>query len=220
MHNDHTRPGHQPSIRSLRFVQDRLSAQVARALRAALSSGDLRPGVVYSAPTLAAEFGVSATPVREAMVDLAREGLVEIVRYKGFRVIEPTGQDLAEYTEIRALIEAPTVGRVTGTATGEQLAALRPLARETVAAAERDDLAAYLEADDRFHLALLGLTGNTRLVETVAELCARSRPHRRLPAEGLLPAARQHLELLDLMVAGQAQAAQAGMDDHLRGPEH
>jgi DNA-binding GntR family transcriptional regulator len=63
-----------------------LREQVSHALRAALIAGELRPGVVYSAPVLAAGFGVSATPVREAMLDLAKEGLVEVVRNKGFRV--------------------------------------------------------------------------------------------------------------------------------------
>ena len=66
--------------------QSSLREQVADALRAHLVSGRMRPGVLYSAPKLAAEFGVSATPVREAMLDLVSEGLVEVVRNKGFRV--------------------------------------------------------------------------------------------------------------------------------------
>ena len=51
--------------------------RVGAALRAAIVSGAMEPGVVYSAPSLGARFGVSATPVREAMIDLTREGLVE-----------------------------------------------------------------------------------------------------------------------------------------------
>ncbi|MFF4607591.1 GntR family transcriptional regulator, partial [Streptomyces sp. NPDC001339] len=69
--------------RDLNVGRERLRDQVSHALRAALISGELRPGVVYSAPTLAGDFGISATPVREAMLDLAREGLVEPVRNKG-----------------------------------------------------------------------------------------------------------------------------------------
>src|SRR3954470_11176919 len=75
-----------------------LREQVSHALRAALIAGELRPGVVYSAPVLAAGFGVSATPVREAMLDLAKEGLVEVVRNKGFRVTELSDRDLDELT--------------------------------------------------------------------------------------------------------------------------
>src|SRR4051812_40547668 len=102
--------------RNLVSVQQHLRDQVANALRAALIAGELRPGEVYSAPALAAEYGVSATPVREAMLDLAREGLVEAVRNKGFRITEMTERDLDEFTEIRALIEIPTVVGLTATA--------------------------------------------------------------------------------------------------------
>lgn len=204
--------------RTLISVQERLRDQVAHALRAALISGELRPGVVYSAPVLAADFGVSATPVREAMLDLAREGLVEAVRNKGFRVTELTERDLDDYTEIRALIEVPTVGRVTRTASREQLEELRPVAHEIVAAARSHDLIRYLEADRRFHLTLLGLAGNARLVETVGDLRKRSRLYglTRLDQRGeLVSSAEEHLELLDLMVSGDAEAAEVCMARHL-----
>ncbi len=107
-------------------AQAHLRDQVADAVRAALIAGELRPGVVYSAPRLAAELGVSATPVREAMLDLAREGLVEAVRNKGFRITELTDRDLDEYTDIRTLIEVPTVGLVARTVPAERLERLRP----------------------------------------------------------------------------------------------
>ncbi|MFJ4097516.1 GntR family transcriptional regulator [Kitasatospora sp. NPDC089913] len=204
--------------RTLISVQERLRDQVAHALRAALISGELRPGVVYSAPALAADFGVSATPVREAMLDLAREGLVEAVRNKGFRVTELTERDLDDFTEIRALIEVPTVGRVARTATPEQLEALRPQAEAIVVAAGKQDLIGYLEADRQFHLDLLGLAGNSRLVEVVGDLRKRSRLYglNRLAERGeLVSSAEEHLELLDLMIAGDAPAAESCMTRHL-----
>ena len=74
--------------------QSSLREQVADALRAHLVSGRMRPGVLYSAPKLAAEFGVSATPVREAMLDLVSEGLVDVVRNKGFRVTHLSDAEL------------------------------------------------------------------------------------------------------------------------------
>ncbi|MEI7033324.1 GntR family transcriptional regulator [Streptomyces pratensis] len=197
---------------------EHLRDQVADALRAALVAGDLRPGVVYSAPALAAEYGVSATPVREAMLDLTREGLVEAVRNKGFRVTELSARDLDEYTEIRALIEVPTTGRVTRTASHERLEALRPLAEESVAAAARGDLIGYLEADHRFHLGLLALAGNARLVDTVADLRRRSRLHglTGLSRDGTLAeAAREHIALLEAMIAGDAVGAEEHMRRHL-----
>ncbi|MBZ4321278.1 GntR family transcriptional regulator [Streptomyces huiliensis] len=204
--------------RNLITARERLRDQVAHALRAALISGELRPGEVYSAPGLAADFGVSATPVREAMLDLAREGLVEPVRNKGFRVTEVDERDLDQYTEIRTLIEVPMVGRITRTADRADLEALRPVAEEIVRAAREHDLIGYLEADRLFHLTLLGLSGNERLVETVGDLRKRSRLYGLTALDErneLIPSAEEHVELLDLMLAGDAAAAEACMARHL-----
>ncbi|MFJ6569671.1 GntR family transcriptional regulator [Streptomyces sp. NPDC091292] len=207
-----------PKARRLLSAQEHLRDRVANALRAALIAGELRPGVIYSAPTLAADFGVSATPVREAMLDLAREGLVEAVRNKGFRITEMTEADLDEYTEIRALTEIPTIGRVTRTASREQLEALRPAAEEIVTAARDHDLIGYLEADRRFHLAVLALAGNRHLVTVVDDLRKRSRLYglTELDLDGrLVDSAREHVELLDVMLTGDADAAMEVMRRHL-----
>ncbi|MEU7318429.1 GntR family transcriptional regulator [Streptomyces sp. NPDC007083] len=201
-------------------VPDRLSIRdhVAQALRAALVAGRLRPGTVYSAPQLAAEFGVSATPVREAMLDLTREGMVEPVRNKGFRVTELSRRDLAEYVGIRELIEVPTVGEVARGADSARLEELRPVAQEIVASARAGDLVGFLEADRRFHLALLELAGNRRLVETVAQLRSHSRLYglAGLAESGqLIESAEEHEVLLDLVLARDAAGAQACMRAHL-----
>ncbi|WP_030991613.1 GntR family transcriptional regulator [Streptomyces sp. NRRL S-1813] len=204
--------------RDLNVGRERLRDQVSNALRAALISGELRPGEVYSAPTLAEDFGISATPVREAMLDLVREGLAEPVRNKGFRITGVSERDLDQYTEIRGLIEIPMVGRITRSATREQLEALRPVAEEIVRAARAHDLIGYLEADRQFHLSLLALSGNDRLVETVGDLRKRSRLYglTALDERGeLIPSAEEHLELLDLMLAGDAKRAEKCMAEHL-----
>ncbi|MDJ1136322.1 GntR family transcriptional regulator [Streptomyces iconiensis] len=212
-----------PADRSLKLpaVPERLSIRdhVAHALRAALIAGELRPGAVYSAPQLAAQFGVSATPVREAMLDLTREGMVEPVRNKGFRVTELTARDLAEYVAIRELIEVPTVGEVARTGDPALLEELRPVAHEIVEAARAVDLVGFLEADRRFHLALLDLAGNRRLVEVVGELRGHSRLYglAGLAASGqLMESAEEHETLLDLVLARDPEAAEHRMRTHLR----
>ncbi|MFC9972739.1 GntR family transcriptional regulator [Spirillospora sp. NPDC127200] len=215
----------EPPPRDLPPLGERRSARerVADALRAALVAGDLRPGAVYSAPALAERFGVSATPVREAMLDLAKEGLVTVVRNKGFRVTALSERDLDEITQVRALIEVPTVGLVAAAVPARlpaaEVAALRPLAEAIVTAAGRRDVLAYIAADHDFHLALLGLAGNAHLVEVVRDLRHRSRLYGvpSLAARGeLLPSAAEHLELLDAVAAGDAAAAEALMRHHLR----
>jgi DNA-binding GntR family transcriptional regulator len=195
-----------------------LREQVAHALRAALITGEMRPGVVYSAPVLAGQFGVSATPVREAMLDLAKEGLVEAVRNKGFRVTELSDRDLDELTEIRQLIEVPTVTRLASAERAADFERLRPLAEEIVTAAESGDLLAYVDADLRFHVELLSLSGNVHLVEVVRDLRNRARlyglPQLRERGE-LADSAREHLRLLDTLKAGDKAAVEHLMTTHI-----
>lgn len=195
-----------------------LREQVAGALRAAVISGEMQPGVVYSAPSLAARFEVSATPVREALLDLTKEGLVESVRNKGFRVTEVTDQQLDDITELRALIEVPTVTRLAAEITMEQVQSLRPLANALCAAAERGELIGYVEADLRFHLALLGLGGNARLLEVVNELRVQTRLYglaRLVRERGLVDSAQEHHEILDALAANDSARTEAAMRRHI-----
>lgn len=208
---------------NLPLFEERLSLrqQVAHALRAALVAGEMRPGLVYSAPALAEKFGVSATPVREAMLDLAGEGLVEAVRNKGFRVTELSNQDLDEITALRTLIEVPTIGEIArrcDDALAPAVEALRETAREIEALAVRRDLIRYVEADRQFHLSLLALGGNQHLVDVVANLRARSRLYglQELADRGELgTSAREHEQLVDLILQGEADAAAELMRHHI-----
>ncbi|PKW11355.1 DNA-binding transcriptional regulator, GntR family [Streptomyces sp. 1222.5] len=207
-----------PALPRLGGRRSSFRERVADALRAALVAGELRPGEVYSAPSLAARFGVSATPVREAMLDLAKEGLVDTVPNKGFRVTAVSDRQLDEYTHIRALIEIPTVVELARTADRVSLEALRPAAREIVTAAVAGDLIAYVEADTRFHLGLLALAGNAHLVEVVADLRKRSRLYgltALVEAGRLLASAEEHLELLDALLERDGKAVREVMTRHL-----
>ena len=207
-----------PDLPTLGGKKSSYRERVVDALRAAMIAGELRPGEVYSAPTLAARFGVSATPVREAMLDLAKEGLVDTVPNKGFRVTAVSEKQLDEYTHIRALIEIPTVVGLAGTADPVSLEALRPAAREIVHAAVAGDLIAYVEADTRFHLGLLALAGNAHLVEVVGDLRGRSRLYgltALVKAGRLLASAQEHLELLDALLDRDKAAVRDIMTRHL-----
>jgi DNA-binding GntR family transcriptional regulator len=211
-------PQHSPALPALGGRRPSYRERVADALRAALITGELRPGEVYSAPGLAARFGVSATPVREAMLDLVREGLVDTVPNKGFRVTAVSEKQLDEYTHIRSLIEIPTTVALAATADPADLEALRPLAREIVASAAAGDLIAYVEADLHFHLGLLALAGNDHLVQVVRDLRRRSRLYglTALVEAGRLEAsAEEHLELLDALLARDPERVREVMTRHL-----
>ncbi|MFD0559347.1 DNA-binding GntR family transcriptional regulator [Stackebrandtia endophytica] len=203
--------------------RESLREKVTRELRAALMTGRLEPGTVYSAPVLADQFGVSATPVREAMLDLVKEGLVQPVRNKGFRVTRMDEKALDDCIEVRQLIEPAAVERISREASAEAVMRWMPVAEEIVAAARAGDITGYIDADMRFHLGLLGESGNRLLVDTVRDLRYRSRlmgiP--KLARAGMLePSAQEHVELLKLMAAPDPAAARELMCrhlDHVRG---
>jgi DNA-binding GntR family transcriptional regulator len=195
-----------------------LRETVTQSLRAAIVSGEMPPGAVYSAPALGARFGVSPTPVREAMVDLAREGLVEAVPNKGFRVTAVSDAELDEIAALRMLIEPPTVRQVTPRIPDDAIAGLRTMAQEIVDQAAAGDLIAYTEADRRFHLAVLDYSGNARLVSLVSDLRSQTRLYglAGMISRGTLAAsATEHLDLVDLIAARDARGAGALMSRHI-----
>lgn len=204
-----------PSLRGRRSLRE----EIADILRGAVMSGELVPGETYSAPSLAERFGVSATPVREAMLDLAKEGLVEVVPNKGFRVVRLSAAELDALTEIRLLLEVPVVRRLAEVGVpSADLDALRPLAAAIEDAARRRDFIAHVTFDLDFHLGLLALAGNPRLVEIVRSLRQGSRLYglRALPHESAAVASfHEHAELLDLVAARDAGGAEALMRRHI-----
>ncbi|TDW75549.1 GntR family transcriptional regulator [Kribbella pratensis] len=212
---DSTEP--MPSVRRL-AQRENLRDSVANALRAAVISGELKPGEVYSAPTLGARFGVSATPVREAMLDLVREGLVISLRNKGFRVTEVSDEDLDNVAAVRQLIEPPTIRDVVPAIPAADYPRLRRLAEDIVVAAQAGDLIAYIEADRVFHVTLLAYSGNQKLVDVVSDLRSQTRLLGLTPlveSGRLLPSATEHHELMDLVEAGDGEGAEQLMRRHI-----
>ncbi|WP_040805643.1 GntR family transcriptional regulator [Nocardia concava] len=196
-----------------------LRDKVSRALRAAIIAGEMEPGVVYSAPTLGARFGVSATPVREAMQDLARENLISIVPNKGFRVTEVAEKDLDDITRIRLLLEPPVVREITPLIPDADFPHLRSLAEKIVEGAEGGDLVEYTAADQIFHLTLLGYADNPRLNALVSDL----RDHTRLfglaslAKKGqLVDVAREHLTIVDLLESRDQDAVERFLRAHIQ----
>ena len=196
--------------------------QILDALRTALVAGELLPGEVYSGPALAERFGVSATPVREAMQQLALEGAVEVVPNRGFRVVVRGARELAELAEIRALLEVPVMLRLARTVPAERWAELRPLADATVRAASSGCRATYAEADRTFHRAVLALAGNEQLVRIAEDLHRRAQwplvggPVSRGRAD-LLADAAEHTALLDALAAQDLTVVQTLVREHFAG---
>ncbi|MFE7838489.1 GntR family transcriptional regulator [Streptomyces sp. NPDC057474] len=197
--------------------------QILDALRAALAGGELTPGEVYSAPALGEQFGVSATPVREAMQQLAIEGAVEVVPNRGFRVVRRGARELAELAEVRALLQVPVIMRLAHTLSADRWGELRPLADETARAASSGCRATYGEADRAFHRGVLGLAGNEQLLQIADDLHRRTQlplvvGHLGGTGSGgrveLMADAAEHIALLDAFMAQDLEAACCLVEKH------
>ncbi len=195
-----------------------LRAEVEEALSAAIISGELAPGVVVSVPEMATRFEVSATPVREAMLNLAGRGFVEPVRNKGFRITPVGESDLRELVQIRRWLEVPAARVAAEQFPADEMPRFRQLADAIVAAAAKADFPAYLASDVDFHLALIALTGNGRLPGVVAELRSQTRMiglvDLKHTAE-LERSAMEHHTMLDLIAEGKVDELADLMETHI-----
>ena len=203
-----------PSITRWTSVRE----EVANVLRGAIVSGEMRPGELYSASGLAERFGVSATPVREAMLDLVKQGLVEVVRNRGYKVTVISETDLDHITQIRQLLEPTAAAEAVPHVAAGELDALRELASAIVDAAADGNLVSYINADREFHIRLLTAAGNHRLVRIVDDLRAQTRLYglSALVASGrLVDSAQEHVEMCDLIAAGDAKKLKKLMSTHL-----
>jgi DNA-binding GntR family transcriptional regulator len=164
---------------------------------------------------------VSATPVREAMLDLANEGLVEAIPNRGFRVVPLLESDLDEITELRVLLEVPPTVAIAGNAevlTDATVKRLRAMADEIEKRAMAAELPAFIDADRKFHLEILSLYGNRRLVEHVERLRNATRRYglRRLDRDSLMRSAHRHHVILDALFEGDKERVGTLMDEHIR----
>ena len=198
--------------------QTRLREQCAKQLRALIVAGALRPGELHSIGSVATQLGVSITPVREALLDLARVELVEMVRNRGFRVVTLTDDDLDELVDLRMMLEVPTVRALAARRPTVDLSGPRALAKAASRCAETGDMVGFVAHDRDLHLAILAELGNQRLVRTVGLLRDQTRLYglqRITDSHAFLRTAGEHERLLDLIERGEADLAAQLMHGHL-----
>jgi DNA-binding GntR family transcriptional regulator len=200
---------------------------VVASLRWSIFIGELPPGRRFSVPVLAAEFGVSPTPVREAVLDLVRQGLVVALANRGFQVVAPSMDYLLQGMHVRRLLEIPAMTEIARTVTPEKLDPVRRLADAIMEAAERDDIRGFVETDYVFHWELTRLCGNDVLTDLIEEMRSRARvvvipafSHRK----SLVDVAQEHLDLVTAIAAHDLPAVErvtiAHMDRTLEGIRH
>lgn len=195
-----------------------LREKAARAIRAGIITGEISQGELYSVPTLSAQLGVSATPVREAMLDLVSEGLIEPVRNRGYRVVSLSRHDLENILQLRLLLEVPSMGEVAETHDAVDLPRFKALAKQLPTLARKGDFQTYLDADQEFHLGLLGLLDNSRLVDMVGKLRNQTRLFDvgKLVVTGeLTESGAEHQEILAAIEKRDRRAAEKLVSQHL-----
>jgi DNA-binding GntR family transcriptional regulator len=196
-----------------------LREQAVTVIRQGLITGDIVPGEIYSASALAEQLGVSNSPVREAMLALVNEGLMEVVRNRGFRVVPLTDVDRQNIYDLRVMLEVPAMRNVAERGVDDsEVAGFRDLAQQVTESARNGDLVGYLEADRRLHLGLIELLGNKRLTSLVERLRDQTRLYglKDLSEHGLLQAsAEEHLPILEAVANGNAQLAEELTTAHL-----
>lgn len=195
-----------------------LSERAREAIRSAIILGQLAPGSLHSVKALADRFGISRTPVREALIDLANQGMVRFERNRGVRILQTSIHDLEEILAIRLLLEPPATYRAVpnfSATIGQRLES------ELVAmaqAAEREDQFSFMNHDRRFHSVILGISGNRRLQEFIDQLrnLILTRGNSTLwttrsPQELLF----EHRFILERISAGDALGAASAMHEHI-----
>jgi DNA-binding GntR family transcriptional regulator len=201
-----------------------LREQARQVIRGLIITGQMQPDQLYSVPRLATDLGVSATPVREALLDLAREGLLEAVRNRGFRVVSLSPNELNDIFAIRVLLEVPSVAEIARAGlTSSQIEQLRILAAATKRAADQGDLIEFLETDRKFHVGLIATLGNKPLADLVETLRDRVRLHgfkNGSTKEYIAQSAIEHFQLLDALSKRDEADAVAVMRRHLERSRH
>ena len=142
-----------------------------RVLKAQIMENRMPPGFQCKETELADLLGISRTPVREAIVRLAQEGLVELRRRRGMRVLPISISDMRDIYDLLAILE-PEAARLlaeTG-ATAELISRLRSAVCDMEQAIESADLEKWASADDRFHREMLAFVPNRRLAKIVGQL--------------------------------------------------
>ncbi|WP_203136623.1 GntR family transcriptional regulator [Microbacterium sp. JZ31] len=188
-------------------------------LRARILIGAFEPGSMIVEPRLAEEFGVSKTPVREALGRLASEGLVVVLPKKGYLVRPMALRDVEEVLTLRDLLEPHAAAEAAARITPDQLEDLRGMIRRQNDRAGAEPLEAVEDARV-FHSAIAAASGNVRLAEAISRpLDETSRAHHILTGMRRFRTPKQEVEeherIVEALASGSAEAAAEAMRAHL-----
>ncbi|MGN6404438.1 GntR family transcriptional regulator [Sinomonas sp.] len=129
-------------------------------LRTAILDGRVPPGEQLRETHIAADLGISRSPLREAMTKLEEEGLIVKIPYRGSFVVEVSAQDVAEIASVRALVEPYAAELSSEALRGSERPRLMQIIKELHGATESSDIPASIDAHLRFHRLFYDFSGN------------------------------------------------------------
>lgn len=201
-----------------RIAPKALYQEVAERLRQRIFAHELTPGTWVDEQKLAEQYGISRTPLREALKVLASEGLVELKPRRGCYVTEVSHQDIDDIFPLMALLEGRCAADAINRATKTDIVALKAIHERLETAAKEGGIEAFFEANQAFHRQIQELANNRWMLSVIQDLrkvLKRSRMHS-LSLEGRLQQSlEEHRSIMAAFEAGDAARAEKVMHDHL-----
>lgn len=195
-----------------------LYAQVAERLRARIFAHELLPGSWIDEQVLAAEYGISRTPMREALKVLASEGLVTLKPRRGCYVTELSEQERSEVFPVMALLESRVAEEAARRATSADFLRLQEIHDALEAYAATNDVDKFFDTNQQFHAALQEIAGNRYLAQLISDarqVAMLARRDSLRPAGRLQQSLQEHREILAALLARDAALAGQRMHSHL-----
>jgi len=201
-----------------RYNANRLSDLAYSRLYDALHNVELEPGTALPEITLSQFLNISRTPVREALQELAKDGLVQMVNGRALTVPTPSAQELFDALRVRELLEPEVVRLAAAHITAHDLEALKDLTSRMEAAAQGGDRSAWSAADRNWHEVLSNACPNKLLGQMVLQ--ARYGMYRRgsdeqVPDQFLIDGTREHRMIVEAIVARNGDLGAEEMLKHL-----
>ena len=192
-----------------------LYQDVAERLREQIFNRELEPGSHIDEQKLCADYGISRTPLREALKVLAVEGLVTMKVRRGAYVTEMSTEDVTQVYHLLALLEADAAGEVARSASDEQIASLRALHERLEKQAPQRRI--FFGTNEQFHMRLLAVAGNrwrTQIVGDLRKMMKLNRHHSLFKPSRIAESLAEHRALMDALEARDAEAATRLMRAH------
>jgi DNA-binding GntR family transcriptional regulator len=192
-----------------------LYEDVADRLRSQIFARELEPGSWIDEMKLSADYGISRTPLREALKVLAVEGLVTMKPRRGAYVAEMSRDDVAQIYHLLALLESDAAGEVARRASDAQLEHLRALHERLEKQARQRDV--FFDANEQFHMALLDIAGNrwrTQIVTDLRKVMKLNRHHSLFRQGRIAGSLAEHRALMAALQARSGAKAKTLMREH------